>query len=130
MRRAARVVLGALGVALMGYGGYVLLTSRRIPDPWGPVQWLVAVVVVHDALLAPLVVLIGLLTRVRGVWRAGLVVAGCLTAVALPVLIRPGRPRNPSVVPLDYPRNWLIAVGCVAVLTGVAAAVRRWRGRG
>ncbi|WP_308315897.1 hypothetical protein [Streptomyces sp. CC228A] len=58
--------------------------------------------------------------------------AGGLTLVALPVLLAPRRPSNPSVLPLDYARNWLLLLAAVAVgalLVGVApAAGRRLRG--
>lgn len=56
--------------------------------------------------------------------RGALLVAGALTAVALPVLLRPGRTANPSVLPLDYPRNWLIAMVAVATTAALWAAGR------
>ena len=62
--------------------------------------------------------------------RPGRLVGACLTAVALPFLLRPSATANPSVLPLDYPRNTLIVLGTVAVLTAVAAgwaALRRFR---
>jgi hypothetical protein len=42
----------------------------------------------------------------------------------LPVLLRPGRTANSSVLPLDYPRNWLIALVVVATVTGLVLAAR------
>lgn len=47
-----------------------------------------------------------------------------LTLVALPPLLRPGPRANPSVLPLDYPRNWLITLAAVAAVTVVYAAAR------
>ncbi|WP_327342879.1 hypothetical protein [Streptomyces europaeiscabiei] len=54
------------------------------------------------------------------------------TAVALPVLLRPGKPANSSVLPLDYPRSRLLALVAVATVTALLMAVRgtrriRWR---
>ncbi|MFB7455958.1 hypothetical protein [Streptomyces sp. NPDC056188] len=101
-------------------------------DPPGVLVWLGGAVVLHDALIAPLVLLIGwVLVRggVRGTVRGALLVAGALTAVALPVLLRPGKPANSSVLPLDYPSNWLLTMVAVAVamVTALLPAARRTR---
>jgi hypothetical protein len=129
--RTLRVAVGAAGVALMGVGASLLVHVRDVP---GVLVWLGGAVVLHDAVIAPVVLLSGLLLvrgGVRGPARGGLLVAGALTAVALPVLLRPGRTANPSVLPLDYPRNWLIALAVVATVTALWAAGRRLgRGRG
>ncbi|MEF9886598.1 hypothetical protein [Streptomyces sp. P9-A4] len=66
----------------------------------------------------------------RGVARAALVVAGSLTVVALPGLLRPGGVEDPTVPPLDHSRNWLLAMAAVGVTaTGYAGARVRWAGR-
>ncbi|MEV7367167.1 MULTISPECIES: hypothetical protein [Streptomyces] len=127
-----RLFLCAAGLALSAVGVYLLTDVR---DLAGVLVWLGGAVVLHDALIAPLVLLIGwVLVRggVRGPVRGALLVAGALTAVALPALLRPGRPANSSVLPLDYPRNWLLAlvgVAAVAALVTAARAVRRKRER-
>lgn len=127
----ARVAAGAAGVLCMGVGVSLLADVR---DLMGVLVWLGGAVVVHDAVIAPAVLLLGLVSvragvrgGVRGPVRGALLVAGALTAVALPVLLRPGRPANPSVLPLDYPRNWLLALAAVAALTLLWTAVRRLR---
>jgi hypothetical protein len=122
---ALRVTAAAAGLVLMGVGVSLLGDVR---DPTGVLLWLGGAVVLHDALIAPMVLLVGLvLVRggARGPVRGALLVAGALTAVALPVLLRPGRTANPSVLPLDYPRNWLIALAAVVALTGAWVAVSR-----
>ncbi|NEA99607.1 hypothetical protein [Streptomyces sp. SID13726] len=128
---APRVAVGAVGVALMGVGALLLVEAGDVPDV---LVWLAGAVLLHDAVIAPLVLLAGLLLvrgGARGPVRGSLLVAGALTAVALPVLLRPGRPANPSVLPLDYPRNWLIALGVVAAVTALWRLGRRLaRGRG
>ncbi|MFG2961463.1 hypothetical protein ACGF5O_48075 [Streptomyces sp. NPDC048291] len=129
--KALRVVAGAVGVALMGFGAFLLTDTGDVPDV---LVWLGGAVVLHDAVIAPVVLLVGLLLvrgGVRGPVRGALLVAGALTVVALPVLLRPGRTANPSVLPLDYPRNWLIAMAAVATATALWTAGRRLRrGRG
>ncbi|MFE6738490.1 hypothetical protein [Streptomyces tubercidicus] len=124
-----RVVTGAGGVALMGVGATLLLDVRDLTDV---LIWLGGAVLLHDALLAPLVLLVGLLVArggARGPVRGALLVAGALTAVALPVLLRPGSPANSSVLPLDYALNWLLLLTSVAMVTALGLAVRG-RGRG
>ncbi|MEV7155372.1 hypothetical protein AB0N77_12265 [Streptomyces misionensis] len=133
---AVRVLAGAAGVALMGTGVSLLLDVRLT----GVLAWLGAALLVHDVLIAPLVLLAGLaLTRVgargarggvRGPVRGALLVAGALTAVALPPLLRPGAPANSSVVPLDYLRNWLLALAVTAALTTALIVARRLAPRG
>ncbi|MFD1275739.1 hypothetical protein ACFQ51_41465 [Streptomyces kaempferi] len=108
----------------MGEGVSLLLDVRDLTDV---LVWLGGAVALHDAVIAPLVLLAGLvLVRgcVRGPVRGALVVAGALTVVALPVLLRPGRTANSSVLPLDYPRNLLIAWVTVATVTALVLAVR------
>ncbi|MGW7257547.1 hypothetical protein [Streptomyces sp. NPDC054834] len=117
---------GAAGVALMGVGVSLLMDVRDLTDV---LVWLGGAVVLHDVVIAPVVLLVGLLLvrgGVRGPVRGALLVAGALTAVALPVLLRPGRTANSSVLPLDYPRNWLIALVAVATATALRLAVRRF----
>ncbi|OII62612.1 hypothetical protein BJP40_27830 [Streptomyces sp. CC53] len=130
---AGRWVLGAAGVTLMGVGAWLLADTRT---PWDVVVWLAGAVVLHDAVVAPLVLGLGLLVArtgtARGVVRGALVVAGGLTLVALPVLLAPRRPSNPSVLPLDYTRNWALLMAAVAVgallVAGAPAVGRRLRG--
>ncbi|WP_060893303.1 hypothetical protein [Streptomyces europaeiscabiei] len=123
-----RMMTGAAGVALMGVGASLLLDVR---DLTGALVWLGGAVVLHDVVIAPLVLLVGLVAvraGGRGPVRGVLLVAGALTAVALPVLLRPGKPANSSVLPLDYPRNWLLALVAVATVTALLMAVRGTRG--
>ncbi|MFE8993627.1 hypothetical protein ACFYMI_38580 [Streptomyces collinus] len=125
--KALRVTAGAAGLALMGVGVSLLMDVRDLP---GVLLWLGGAVVLHDVVIAPMVLLVGtalVRSGVRGPVRAALLVAGALTTVALPVLLRPGRRANSSVLPLDYPRNWLVTVVVVASVTAVWLAVRKFR---
>lgn len=128
--KALRVVVGTVGVALMGVGASLLTDVR---DPADVLVWLGGAALLHDVLIAPAVLLVGLVVvrgGTRGPVRGALLVAGALTAVALPVLLRPGRTANPSVLPLDYPRNWLISLVAVFTVTALWAAARGFaRGR-
>ncbi|MFC9590567.1 hypothetical protein ACFTUC_12410 [Streptomyces sp. NPDC056944] len=129
--RGFRHVVGGLGLLLAARGGW--LVSQE-PEPWRIAVWLGGAVVVHDGFLAPLVMAIAALAamvglRLRGVPRAALIVAGSLTVPALPPLLRPGPVADPTVLPLGYLRNWLLAMAALALLTfaysGVRAVLRR-----
>jgi hypothetical protein len=113
----------------MGVGASLLLDVR---DLLGVLVWLGGALVLHDALIAPLVLLVGwVLVRggVRGPVRGALLVGSALTAVALPVLLRPEKPANSSVLPLDYPRNWLLTLVAVATVTAFLLAIEGGRKR-
>jgi hypothetical protein len=131
--RLGRLALGLGGLAMAGVGAWVLLVDAASRTPGQVAAWLAGAVVVHDLLLAPAVLLLGLavrrLRRVRRALRGALLVGGCVTLVALPPLLRPGEPRNETVLPLDYGRNLALLLVAVAVGTGVVAARSWWVGR-
>lgn len=128
--RVVRGLLAATGAALLGYGCWLVLFDTRSGTlPALPV-WLAGSVAAHDAVLAPLVLLAGRALRGapgRPVWRAGLLTAGALTLLALPLMLWQGSPRNPSVLPLDYRANWAWTLAGTAVVTVFAIGVRRLR---
>ncbi|GAA0418241.1 hypothetical protein [Streptomyces luteireticuli] len=131
--KVLRLLAGAAGLALMGVGASLLLDRQQ--DLVGVLEWLGGAVALHDALIAPLVLLVGpalVRGQARGPVRGALLVGGALTLVALPVLLRPGPRPNSTVLPLDYPHNWLLTLVAVATFTAllvVAKTVRRSRRR-
>ncbi|MFI8368274.1 hypothetical protein [Streptomyces sp. NPDC085466] len=126
---APRYALGGLGVALVGVGAWLVAAQ---PDPAGVLLWLGGALVLHDGILAPLVLAVGLLLAGRadrGVLRGALMVAGSLVLVTLPLLLRPGAPPNPSALPLPYGRNLALVLAVVAAVAATRILVRRWRAR-
>ena len=130
--RRWRYGLGAAGVVAVLFGLRGLVTGG-VATHWPvPVVWLVAGVLLHDLVLVPLLAAAGWVlarlvpARARPVVRGGLLVAGVLTLVALPVLSGRGDAGNPSLTPLDYPRNWVVLLALTAAVT-VSLAVPRWR---
>ncbi|SDL81727.1 hypothetical protein [Streptomyces wuyuanensis] len=124
-----RYVTGALGVVMMAVGAALVLSNRDAP---GVLVWLGGALVLHDAVLAPLVLGVGLLVAglpARGVVRGALVVGGSLVLVTLPLLLRPGAPPNPSALPLPYARNLVIVLGAVAGAACLVLLVRWLRRR-
>jgi hypothetical protein len=135
--RALRFSLGAVGVVLALVGVWHLL-GNGFADLAATVAWLVGGVVAHDALIAPLVVLlgVGLLPRLpswgRGPAVAGFVVLLTVTLTAVPVLGRFGaKPDDPWLLPRPYGALWLaFALVVVAAVVGASVLRRRRSGKG
>ena len=119
------------GLVLTGLAG--LVVDARHTDPLGWALWFGGLVVAHDGVVVPLVLLVGVAVgRLRTPpWvRAGLIVAAVLSLVALPMVTGLGRRAdNPSLLPLDYGRNLLVVLGLVALVTALAAIATRLRRR-
>jgi hypothetical protein len=135
--RALRFSLGGAGVVLALVGVWHLL-GNGFADLAATVAWLVGGVVAHDALIAPLVVLlgVGLLPRLpswgRGPAVAGFVVLLTVTLTAVPVLGRFGaKPDDPWLLPRPYGALWLgFALVAVAAVVGASVLRRRRSGKG
>lgn len=143
MGRGVTVVRGiliALGVALIGFGGYTLVMLQPRPNQLiGVAVWLIGAIVLHDAVLSPLLVGVGLLMRRAGrrvPWSVialvqGAVVIGCLfTLMFLPeIAVQQRGPKNATVVPLDYAQNLVVMWAALAaiVVVGSIVLVRRTR---
>jgi len=128
--RSARGVLIVVGVLGLALGAYVLVDTvavRRLP---GVALWIGAAIVLHDAVLSPLVFGLGVLTRRAGHRLAGsiivtaqaaIVLGSLMTLIVLPAIVAQDLgPKNPSILPLDYALNlalfWLaLAVASVLV---------------
>ncbi|GGL36465.1 hypothetical protein H9L10_14705 [Phycicoccus endophyticus] len=127
---AGRVVLGLAGAALVGWG--LVLLAGLSGQLLEIAAWLAGGIVVHDALLAPLVLLLGALAarRVPSWLRPPLVrllvVLGPLTLVAVPVLGRFGaRADNPTLLDRPYLAGWLVVAALAVLGTALDAARRR-----
>ncbi|WES65356.1 hypothetical protein P0L94_04610 [Microbacter sp. GSS18] len=133
----ARIVLGACGVALIIAAIVMALVSIPPADYVGVLTWALAAIVLHDGLLAPLVVAIALTGRrvtsrigpaASAVARSALVTAACCSLIAVPgIVVRFLGPRNDTVHTVDYVMvlavGWLVAIG-VAVVAVVVGSVR------
>jgi hypothetical protein len=120
------VVGGAVG--LFGLAGLLRDATKTMPLVW--LKWLIGLVLVHDLVLAPLVLLAGRRLRDRApeAWRwpvrFGLITSGVLVLTSIPVLVGVGRrtqPHNASVLPGNYPL--VVAVVLSMVWLGVVALV-------
>lgn len=136
--RAVRVLLGAAGVFLVVVG-LVNLRDQDGGQLLSMLWWSAGAVLVHDAVLAPLTVLLALpATRlVRGAARrpvlVGFVVWTTTTVATSNVLLGVGgKPDNPTLLDRPYLASWLVLslVWWLAVAALAVLAVRRARPAG
>jgi hypothetical protein len=125
-----RLLLGALGAALIGYGSYQLLHDRGATHPVEVAKWLVIAVLVHDGILAWAVVLVGWMLaravpgRARPYVQGGLICAALITVITLPLIHRRGKAAPGStLLTQNYPAHLAILLGTVAAAAVGAYAV-------
>lgn len=122
-----RWIAYAVGCALMLTGVVGLLSDAGDTNPLGWALWFGAGVVLHDLVIAPLVIAAAwAMRRVPGTIRAGVLVSVLVVAGTLPVVLGLGRrPDNPSILPLPYGRNLLLVLAAVWLGTAVVLVLRR-----
>ena len=129
-----RILLGVGGVAAMAWSAWLVLTGGVVTPPVGVATWLAAVVIAHDLVLAPMVVGLGWLAaravpgRARTPVAVAFLICGSVVVMSAPLWLGQllGRlpTTNPSVDPLDYPRNVLVLVTAICLLVVLGALVR------
>ncbi len=123
-----RALLIAAGTLVIGYAIGGALLDPDV-DVLGVAVFLAAVLVLHDAVLLPLVIGAGAAARRLGTGpRLAGVVSLAVLVVGLPLALGFGRsPDNPSVLPLPYGRNLLVVLALIWLAVLVPRAVRRIR---
>lgn len=128
--RRWQIGLVALGLALLAVGGLVLLADVAPGNYLGILVWFAGALVLHDGIIAPLVVAIGIGMRRVGkriplaviiIVQGALFVGALVSALVVPEILKKQLGRaNPTILPLDYAGNlgWFY-LGLV-VVTGLA----------
>jgi hypothetical protein len=134
--KAARIALAVAGIVLVLYGAGRILSS--VPPAVLAVlaAWLVGALLIQHGVVSPLVVAVGaglrraVPDRGRRFLQAGLIVAGMVTVVAIPLILRQGsQPPAKALLLQNYAANLTLLLGLVAGVTLVAYAVRVARDR-
>lgn len=143
--RRWQTVLIVVGVLVIGLGGVVLLLDVNPARYVGIALWFAGALVLHDAVVAPIVLGVHLLLRRAGrrvplsvilILQGALVVAAVMTALVVPEMLKQGiGSANPTILPLDYAGNLIRFHAGLALVTAVAVGVaivldRRARSRG
>jgi hypothetical protein len=126
----------AAGWALIGWGVRGVLHHHVDTRPGQLARFLLGGALAHDLLLAPVVLLTGVLVArsVPGRWRApiqaALLISGALLLFAYPLMRGYGRVlRNPTSLPHNYSANLLVVIAAVvagtAAVTLISASRRR-----
>ncbi|WP_375388687.1 hypothetical protein [uncultured Amnibacterium sp.] len=136
---------GLIGIGVVGLlaGAWLLLTTVKPVGLVGLAVWFAVAILLHDAILSPLLFGVGwLLRRTTGrvplaaiaIVQVAAVVGGIASVLLLPAMhAKQLGTRNPSVLPLDYAANlagvWGVLVVAAATAVGVVLAGRRRRDR-
>lgn len=126
-----RIFLAVAGIALLIFGASRLLT--KVPGTmlvWVAI-WLVAALIIHDGIVSPLVLMIGvalrryLPDRGRRYLQAGLIVAAVVTVIALPLMYRrDSQPPSKALLLQNYPLNWALLLGLIGAGVLILYAIR------
>lgn len=136
-RWRSRWAFYAVGAGMIAWGARGLFTTASTkPANWA--KFFIGGVVAHDLLFSPILAgaVFLAIRRIpaahRAYVQAGVLITGLVTLVALPMVLSPGVPDDPSALPLPYGGNLLLVVAVIwlAVLgTAVVDSARRRSGQ-
>jgi hypothetical protein len=134
--RAWRIALAVAGVALAGFGVFRLLTQVPPSHLLVLALWLIAALIIHDALLAPSVVGVGWLLRRfvpdrgRRFLQLALIMIALVMVIAVPMIfLRGSQPAVKALLLRDYGVNLIMIISVIAVISLILYAVRVARDR-
>lgn len=134
---ALRAVLGAVGVGLLGVGVTFVL-QLGFSDLLSAAIWMAAGVLAHDAILAPIVVALGVLWSMflpgwaKAPAAVGAVILFSVSLTAFPVIGRFGaKATDPWLLDKPYLASWFgfVALVMAGVMIGSTVIRRRARPR-
>jgi len=136
---AWRIGLGVIGVVGIAYGAVRIFTDAKDTKPFALLEWLIGSLLVHDAIIAPVVLGIGWLlarfvpARARAFVQGGLVTGGLISVIGVLLIWRQGKSsaRSLALLQQNYALNLLILLLLVAAVTAAcyAISVLRWNRR-
>ena len=132
MMRATRALLLVIGVACGLWGLWLMrdFTGEQLRSTG---LWLIAGAILHDAVVAPIVVVLGFVAartlpgRLRAPAAIAFLVWATLTVVFFPVLSgEGGKPGNDTILGRPYVASWIVMT-LVLIVVAVVAGLRRRR---
>ena len=124
-------ISAAVGWAVIGWGVFGIFSNSIDTRPANLAKFVVGGALLHDLLVAPVVILAGVLigravpARARGPVQAALVVSGIVALFAWPLVRGYGLAiNNPTSLPHNYGRNLLILLGLVWAAAAAAILLR------
>ena len=128
-------VLGLLGWAAIAYAAWGVVAHPGGTDPPNFGVWFVGGLLVHDLVVAPIVLMVGVairrrVRRGRAAVQAALIVSATLCLFSLPVLLGLGGLRdNPTLLPRNETAGLLVLLAVVWAVTAAGLLVLRSRHR-
>lgn len=124
-------ISAAVGWAVIGWGVYGIFSNSLDTRPANLATFVVGGALLHDLLVAPVLILVGVLiaravpARVRGPVQAALVVSGIVALFSWPLVRAYGlAANNPTSLPHNYGLNLLIVLGVVWAVAGAAILLK------
>jgi hypothetical protein len=131
-----RLAFGILGVLVILYGIVNLGVHIPIQTLGWVAVWLVAVVIIHQGLVSPVVIGVSSLLRrlipdrSRRYLQAALIMAVPVTVIAIPMIYRQGsQPPSKALLLQNFSANLGLLLGIIAALCLVGYAIRVARDR-
>jgi hypothetical protein len=134
--KAWRIILAAAGIALGAFGVFRLLTEIPTYSLVILAVWLVAALVIQDAILAPSVVGVGWLLRRyvpdrgRRYLQVALIMSALITVIAVPrIFLRGTQPAVKALLLRNYGFNLILIIAIIGVINLILYVVRVARDR-
>lgn len=125
-------ISAAVGWGVIAFGVRGVFQHSIDTRPADLARFVVGGALLHDLLVAPLVILAGVAVaravprRARAAVQAALAVSGIVALFSYPLVRGYGlAANNPTSLPHDYGRNLLIVLGVVWAAAGIAVAIHR-----
>lgn len=128
--RIWRIALVVVGIAFLAVGGLVLLDDV-VPKRYGGILlWLAGAIVIHDGIVAGLVIALNLMLRkvgrgvplgVLAIVQGAIVVGAIVSLIVFPQIVKQGiGTLNPTILPLNYAANLVLFYGVLVAVTALA----------
>jgi hypothetical protein len=129
--KAWRVTLAVAGIALAAFGVFRLFSEIPTRSLLVLAIWLIAALLIHDALLAPSEVGVGWLLRRyvpdrgRRFLQVALIMIALITVIAVPMIfLRGSQPAAKALLLRNYAANLILIIGIIAAITLILYLVR------
>jgi hypothetical protein len=135
--KAWRIILAIGGIALGAFGIFRLATEIPLHNLLILAVWLVAALIIHDAVMEPSVIGVGWLLRRyipdrgRRHVQIALIMIVPVVVIAIPMIfLRGSQPMEKALLLRNYGVNLIMIIGIIAVIGLILYAVRVARDRG
>jgi hypothetical protein len=129
-----RIACATAGILLLLFGAVNLLTNVDFGSLLLLALWLIGAVVIHDGIVSPLVIGVGWFIhrtvppRARRYLQGGLIAAGLITVVAIPMISQQGaEPASKALLQQNFGGNLTILLAVVAAVSLCLYAARTAR---